>query len=295
MQIFSPKTLRELLEIKDIYGRDALIIAGGTDIMVAIKSSRITPKYLISLKKVKEFSEVEPIYINERDLICNCYMTLTEIEKSSIANQYLPELVKAVSTIGSRQIRNVATLIGNICNASPAADSVPALLINDAKIVASNIHGDRMISIHDFVTAPKKTILEHNEIVTSIRIEIDKRPVLYSDYFKLSRTNGVDISGLGIALKMYNEYDLRIALGSVGPKAFRCNEVETQISENGLMKISIDHIIDNVLNKCAPISDVRATKEYRLKMVEENMRRLISHCFEMIKENNYETNDNYPV
>jgi len=277
--LYIPENIEEALILKNNLGFDAWILAGGTDLVVNIKSNLISPKYVISLRRIKEFNYPnKSIIFDGSQISINAHATLSDIENNEYVKMYFPELAIAVSTIGSKQIRNVATLIGNVCNASPAGDSLPALFVNDAEVILKNKFETRSVKIYDYITGPRKTVIKNNEIATEIILKINDAPYRYSNYYKLSRTRGVDISGLGICIKMFSENEVRISLGAVGPTTIRCSAVEEVIHNKGLSNVDIQQISEMITEAAEPISDLRATKEYRLNMICINANKMLLNC-----------------
>ena len=161
---FAPQTLQETFELLEKNGREARLLAGGTDLIVSLRAREQRPKSLIDIKGVKELHELS--FDEKRGLTVGAAINLNKLIHYEAASKNYPLLEEAVSTIGDYEIRNRATLVGNICNGSPAADSAPALLVLDANVNIASQRGKRTIPLREFYTGVKKTVLASNELAT---------------------------------------------------------------------------------------------------------------------------------
>ena len=279
--LLTPTSLVEMLEMKSLYGEDASVLSGGTDLIVNLKSGMVNPKYIISSRKV--YTGKDLVRHKDNQLIIEGNATLNDIENNEYTQENYPELIEGISMIGSKQIRNYATIIGNVCNASPAGDSLPPLLVNNAEIVLSSLNGSRTLKIDDFLIGPRKTAIRHDEVATKIIITKEIQSHKYAKYFKLTRTRSVDISGLGVCIKMYNDTDVRIALGAVAPTCIRCNETEIKISKLGLLQSDLEKISEMLSDCASPISDLRASREFRLALIKHHSKKMLMECQENLK------------
>ena len=159
---FAPQTLQETFELLEKHGREAKLLAGGTDLIVSLRAREQRPKSLIDIKGVKELHELS--FDEKRGLTVGAAVNLNKLIHYEAASKNYPLLKEAVSTIGDYEIRNRATLVGNICNGSPAADSAPALLVLDANVNIASQQGKRTIPLREFYTGVKKTALANNEL-----------------------------------------------------------------------------------------------------------------------------------
>ena len=261
----APQTLEELLTLMREYKGRARVIAGGTDLIVDMKLRRKEPEHVISLNKIKELD-----YIIEEDtgIRIGAATKLRHIEKRKTIHERFNALYEAVKSIASIQVRNMATLAGNICNASPAADSAPPLLIYDAIITAQNLDSTRKIMIKDFFTGPGRTALRDDEIVKEIFIPYPPEDS-ESVFLKVSRV-GMDLAKVNIAvlIKMNGEYveDFRIALGAVAPTPLRIFKAEEYLKSKRINEENIKHVQEIVAEEIKPITDVRSTDWYRREL-----------------------------
>lgn len=261
----APQTLEELLTLMREYKGRARVIAGGTDLIVDMKLRRKEPEHVISLNKIKELD-----YIIEEDtgIRIGAATKLRHIEKRKTIHERFNALYEAVKSIASIQVRNMATLAGNICNASPAADSAPPLLIYDAVVTAQNLDSMRKIMIKDFFTGPGRTALRDDEIVKEIFIPYPPEGS-ESVFLKVSRV-GMDLAKVNIAvlIKMNGEYveDFRIALGAVAPTPLRIFKAEEYLKSKRINEENIKHVQEIVAEEIKPITDVRSTDWYRREL-----------------------------
>jgi len=193
--------------------------------------------------------------------------TLDEIARHACLRRGFPAIAEAAGLIGSRQVRNRATMAGNVCNASPAADTVPALLLYDAIVNLVGANGRRSLPVADFVLSPRQTGLAAGEIVESIFVPFSAAPSS-SCYLRFARREGADLAIVGVAALASVTGEIRVALGSVGPIAFRAYEGE-EILREGIDDPAVrERGIAKVVSAANPVSDLRASREYRLALVE---------------------------
>ncbi len=260
---YEPSSLDEAVELLDQFGSEAKIIAGGTDLLVQIKMGTIRPKYIINIKKIKELEVIED---KGDHLIIGALTRLRTIEKNKIVKERFYALYEAVKSMASIQIRNMATIGGNLCNASPAADTAPPLMVYNAELIVYGPQGYRNISIQEFFIGPKKIVLKHNEILAYIKIPyVNKRHG--SAFIKIARTS-MDLAKASVATKLVlNENniieDIGIALGSVAPTPVRAKSVEKYLLNKKFDQELIREASRLVLQDINPITDVRSTAEYR--------------------------------
>lgn len=270
-------TLREALDLIEHYGQEAKILAGGTDLVLAMKKKKILPSHVVSLHKIKELDFVRK---KNSTIRIGALMKHDDLAENPILNKNFPILCEAVGLIGSWQIRNVATIGGNICTASPAADSAAPLLTLDARVVVVSRQSEKEIPLSFFFTGPGETVLQPNEILKEIVIELPKNRSA-GCYFKLMRRKAVDLSLAGVAFQA--EVDevgktvsrVAIGLGGVAPTPIRATEAEGSLI--GLSfedaQQAIPEAARAAVEATRPITDVRASADYRRAIVEVYVRR----------------------
>jgi len=261
-EYYSIESLEEAVKLLRKYGSEASILAGGTDLLVNMKKRITEPKHLINIKKI---TELNGIVETPKGVRIGAATKLRSIEKSEMIRKSFPVLYEAVKLIGSIQVRNMATIGGNICNASPAADSAPALLVLDAKAEIMGQSGLRSISLSEFFIGPGKTALRQGELLTGLSI-----PGLPessgSSFLKIGRTS-MDIATINVAtfLRLRGEVveDCRIALGAVAPTPIRILRAEANLKGKMINQDAIWEAANIVSEDIKPITDIRATAEYR--------------------------------
>ncbi|MCX6054276.1 MAG: xanthine dehydrogenase family protein subunit M [Chloroflexi bacterium] len=263
-------TLDEALILLDKYKTKAKIIAGGTDLVLRIQERKITGiEVLVDISRV---SEIKTIQEDDRWITIGAGVTLAELSRSVCINTQATLLSKAAGLIAGKQIRNVATVGGNVVNASPAADLIPALLVLETVVITKKIQGiSREIPLNQFLLGVRKVDLNPDEIVVGFRFP---KPAgdAYLVFRKVQPRQAMAISILNMAIYLRLEANLisevRIAMGSVAPTAVRLLTLEsilTGISVDDTSKISLDEHLQVDL---FPISDFRGSREYRLRLAQ---------------------------
>lgn len=261
LKYLRPETLNEAVELLDRYGNEGKILAGGTDIIIALKDRTVICKYLIDIKEIKELRNIT--YNDIDGLSIGAAVSLNEIINCNYVRTGYNILAEAGKTLANSMLRNRATLIGNICNSSPGGDMLPASLVLEGRAEAYSISGKREIPLKEFFLGVKKNAIKGNEIVTRI---IFPPTVGSGRFLKKSRIKGHDLAQISVGAFLKNDGVLKISLGAVAPTPILIEDFRTYRREE--LTNSIKEITDNIISKIKPISDVRATKEYRLTMVE---------------------------
>lgn len=269
IEYFRPTSLAEAVELKDKYGEEAKVFAGGTDIIVNLRDRILKCKYLIDIKHIPEMQELE--YSPERGLTVGGAITVNELLAAPAIAHY-PLLAQAGKALANTLVRNRATFIGNLCNASPAADMAPAALVLGARVVAFSRAGRREIPIEEFFVGVKKNALRPNELVVRLQIPVRRGKGVY---LKKSRIKGHDLSQVGVAGFLSDEGQLRLALGAVAATPVLVQGLNKVRRDDLQQEENIKAIIDKVLAQVNPISDQRASREYRLAMVQYLVRQVL--------------------
>lgn len=261
---YRPKTLDEAIKLlREV--ENSKVIAGGTDLLVDMKTSRVRVRALVDISSISELLGVEDL---SETIRIGAATKLQELIESRAVSQSLPLLKAAVESMGSLQIRNMATIGGNLCNASPAADTAPPLLAYDAELVIAGSEGLRTIPSTKFFVGYRKTALNSREILKEILIR--KSEWSGWSYIKLGRRNGFTLSVVAIAVlaKVVDNvvYDVRIALNSVAPTPIRVYRAEEVIRGKRVNWGLIEEAAKTVASEVTPIDDVRSTSWYRREM-----------------------------
>ena len=264
MKVLRASSVTEAIKLQQSHNGHYL--AGGTDIMVGVNSEKFQPKCLIDLSQCQE---LYGIVEEEAAVKIGALTTFTELEKSETIQQFFPALSKAAASVGGPQIRNRGTVGGNICNASPAADTVPALVALHAVAVVEGSNGQRQLPVEKLLTAPRQTCLSEDEIVKEL---ILPKKGSVSDFMKVGKRNALAISSINMAIAVVKEegkiQEIRVAVGSAAPTVRNCVRAAACLKEGGVSAIEEAKRI--LMEEIAPIDDRWATAEYR-RMVACNM------------------------
>ena len=270
-EYLKPDSIKETILVLSQYGEKAQILNGGTDLIVEMRDKIIQPEYLIDIKAIPQFNKIT--YDEHEGLEIGATVTLNEISDSILVQTHYPILVKACKTVGSYQVRNRATLVGNICNASPAADTAPPLLVLKAKVNIIGPTGKKIVPINQFFTGVKKNILKKGEIVTSITIPPIKGKWV-GVYLKQGRKKEVDLATVGVAVVGIRD-EVRIALGAVAPVPVRAFKTEELLKGKTIDASLLEKAGKSALTEVSPISDVRSSQEYREEIIKVLVKRAI--------------------
>lgn len=270
--ILIPNSVSELLPLID--NKNRRLVAGATDIMVALKVSKIKEMPIIDLNKV---GEIKKVFIKNNDIFIGSNVTLSEIINNNMIKVELPLLVQALKTIGSPQIRNRATLGGNIGNASPSGDGTLASFALKGRLLLKSARGEREVSIKDFIVGVGKNCLEADEFIEYIIFE--RAYKCYKPYFEkvgLRNSMVISIASLAMLLKTEDKIisDVVICYGAVAPSIREAKTCENYLIGKELTKENISEASVLVLKDISPITDVRASKEYRERVCENLLFRL---------------------
>jgi aerobic carbon-monoxide dehydrogenase medium subunit len=272
-----PTSVEEVCQVISESDDNVKVLAGGTDLLIRMKHKVLFPTKLISLRDVPGLSSIE--FSADKGLTINSMVRLSAIENSPDICKNYPSIAESAATVGSLQVRNRATIGGNICNAAPSADLLPILMAYDATAVITNGSSERTISLDDFIVGPGKTILERGELLKSITIPAPS-PSSFGKYLKAFRS-ALDLAVVGVGAVV--EFDagqtvcrkLKLILGAVGPTPIRALEAEKLAAGQELDDQLIEKISLMAAEEARPISDIRGTASYRKTLVSANTRRVL--------------------
>jgi carbon-monoxide dehydrogenase medium subunit len=276
----APRTIKDALSLLSQYKGRAKVIAGGTDILPKLKRREIkAPEYIIDLKGIAGLDYIK--YDEGSGLRLGALATLRAAETSPIIREKFAILFQAVESMASPQVRNKGTIAGNICNAVPSADTAPALLTLEARLKLISQQGERVVNIEEFFTGPNETLVTDEEILQEI--QVPNLPLQSRGrYLKLTPRRAMDLAIVGVAVVAIPEdgvcRDIRIALGAVSPTPVRVREAEAIIKGQKLNDEVIERAAQIAAEGCCPISDHRASAEYRTEMVKVLTRRAINQA-----------------
>ena len=277
-----PTTLPEAISLLSQYDGRAKLIAGGTELVNRLKGKLITPSYLIDITYIPGIDKIA--YDAQMGLRIGALCPLSDIEFSPLVIEKFGALAWAVHTIGSVQVRNLGTIGGNLCNASPSADSAPVLIGLDARVRIAGSQGERATELEDFFTGPGKTVLASDEILIGIDVP-NPPPHSAAAYLKQSPRRAMDLAVVGVAVALALAPDrslgeVRIVLGAVAPTPIRAIQAEAMIRGRNLTETLIAEASRKAADESEPIADIRSSKEYRKEIVEVLTRRAIQQTFE---------------
>ncbi len=280
-----PGSLREFEALYASHGDNAKILAGGTDLLVLIKERLLAPRLLLDISDLPELKGIA--YDPAAGLTIGAGVKVAEIERSALVKEHAPALAFAASNLGSNQVRWMATMAGNVCHASPAAETPPVLLAHGCELLIGSQAGERRLPIAEFFLAYRKTALKPGEYLKGFRL-----PPLAADAAVAYRLRGlrrameIDMINLGVYLRLEADgataAEVRLAMGSVGPISYRAAATEEKLKGMTVDEAFLAAAAAGVAAEAAPIDDVRASADYRNRVVGVLARRGLTHCLEQI-------------
>ena len=274
---FRPESVAEAVPYLSQYNGEARILAGGTDLLVLMRARKLKPGCIIDIKGMRE---ADRIGIANGKLKIGALATLRKVELAEIVRHGWPLLNEAISQMASIQIRNMATVVGNICRASPSGDTLPPLLILEATVDIAYPGGSRSVALQDFLTAPGETGLKTSEMVTGIQIPLLPEKAATA-FFRITRVAAdlAKVNAAAMVVQKENEcLEARIALGGVSPTAFRAREAESYLKGKTMDTRVIEKAAGLAASESHPISDVRSSEEYRREICRVLVSRAIKTC-----------------
>ncbi|MFA7455274.1 MAG: xanthine dehydrogenase family protein subunit M [Desulfobulbaceae bacterium] len=242
---------------------DTYILAGGTDLLISLRHNLIDARHIVDIKAIPE---LDVFHFEEgKGLEIGANVVVNQLIDSDLVKTRYKALHDAASVLASYQLRNRATLVGNLCNASPGADLPPSLLVYDASVKIASSAGERTVALKDFFTGVKKTQLAKNELVVSVFLP-DPGPNDKSAYLRQTRLKGHDLSTVGVACRIDGSGKAAVGINAVAITPLRLSALEDQLNAEGLNEESIRWAAEEIKQHIKPISDVRSSKEYRLHM-----------------------------
>lgn len=260
-----PTTLDQATTLLAALGPEARLLAGGTDLVVGLRDGSIGPAVVIDLKRVGELDAAIALADGRLRIGALAVMGGIEVDETVLAR--FPALAEAARVVGSVQIRSRATLAGNICNASPAADTAPPLLVHDAVMVVAGPEGMRRMPIDDFIEGPGRTALRTGELVSAIELPLP-RADFGAAYMRLVRRRGTDLASVTLCAGIDAEGRVRIAYGSVGPRPYLVVDESGVLADPDATEEARTSAWDRVFAQASPSArSVRAGPDYRLAML----------------------------
>ena len=278
-RFISVSSKQEALSQLNAHGEELQVLAGGTDLMVQLQQSGQRAQGLLHIENLPGLRDIAGNGETSIGALC----THRQVVESSLLDDYR-SLRQAAAQVGGWQTQMVGTIGGNICNASPAADTLPPLLVHDARItLSSQARGTRVVALEKFLLGRRRTDRRLDELVSGITL--DKPLQRSSDiYIKVGRRSATEVAIVGLAARVaLDEHhrfveDVRLAICSVGPVPKRLYELENLIKGEEISEGLLDEAGNMLLKQIEPIDDVRASKKYRSLVAPRILRQAISCC-----------------
>lgn len=277
---FYPKTIEEAVSLLADHGKEAQIIAGGTDLLNLLRTHALIPKYLINIARIPG---LDCIRYDEGDgLRIGALATLNAVWLSKVVEASYPLLHEAIGQMGSNQVRNMATVVGNLCRASPSADTAPPLLALEARVKIVGPTETRILPLEAFFTGAGETALKHYEIL--IEIQVPGLPVGTGVAFLKATRVAVDLAKVNVASVLMVKdgvcEDVRIALGAVAPTPIRAKKAEEVLKGKKLENKIIEEAAEIAAGETKPITDIRSPADHRRELSKVLVRRAIKVSLE---------------
>lgn len=288
-QYLIPRSLDEAVSIVESYGERAKYIAGGTDLLVKIKEGKLRPDYLVSLKRIPGLDEVKWRGSVQAETRIGALVTHRKLELSPVTRWHYPIIHDAVSNIGSVQIRNVATIGGNLVNAVPSADGAIPLVALDAKVKIHGPKGEREMELLHFFLGPGQTVLERGEVLTEIIIP-PRNSRSGGAYIKFGRREAMElpIVGVGVVLELEAEGNVcaraAIALGVAAPTPMRAFQAEKYLEGKEINEKTLDEAGRIAAEESKVRDSVRGAAWYRRELVRVLVKRMGLKALERAKQ-----------
>jgi carbon-monoxide dehydrogenase medium subunit len=278
-EYFEPATLGEALALLARYQGRAQPLAGGTDLLVELKEQLRRADCVVNIKHIPGIDGLS--FDARQGLRIGALVTAREVEISPIVLDKYSSLAQAARELGSIQVRNRATIVGNVCRASPSADMLPPLIADGAQVTIQGGSGERRVALDDFFTGPGMTVLAPGELVTEIRVPAPA-PRTGKVYLKHGRRKAMELATVGVAVSL-SENEIRIVLGAVAPTPIRARRAEELLRGKTLNDELIEKAAEAAESESRPISNVRASAEYRREMVGVLTRRALQQAWGAVR------------
>jgi len=274
----APGTIREAVAALGASPR-AMVLAGGTDTLVRMKSRTWAPDVLVDIKRIPRISDIQ--YSSKTGLSIGAAATMRQVELSSPVRRHYAAVAQGAEVVASVQVRNRATLVGNLCNAAPSADTAPGLIALGAKVKIAGASGRRTLSLERFITGPGQTVLQPGEMVTAVVVPPQGRRT-GSAYTRHTPRQAMDIAvagvGVGVTLapRTTRCESVKIVLGAVAPTPLRSKAAESVLKGKEITSELIGRAASAAASECQPIDDQRASADYRRELVRVLTCRVVS-------------------
>ncbi len=262
-----PSSLDEAIGALAEFSGSARILAGGTDLVAWLRDDAVAPDLVVDIKNVPGLGEIA---LDGATLSIGSLVTFTDLIESEVIKDHAPLLAEMAETVASTGIRNRATMVGNICSAVPSCDAGPVLLAYDTTVHLAGPGGERSVHITDWFVGLRETARTDDEVVIRVTIELREHGGVY---VKLMRYAGEDLAQAAVGIVVYPGHDYRVAFGAVAPTPFRSSRIEEALRGRALDEALIAGVVGFVAGEISPITDMRASAEYRTRMTEVMLER----------------------
>ena len=280
-----PETLDEAVGLLAERGDGARVLAGGTDLLVHLRAAALTPDLVVDGKGIAELNELS--YSPDCGLTMGAAVPCYRVYQDEEISAAYPGLIDAASLIGGTQIQGRASFGGNLCNAVPSADSIPAMIAHNGTCRIAGPNGTREVAVEDFCTAPRRNVLEANELLVSIRFPAPQAG-FGGRYLRFIPRNEMDIAvaGAGVSVQLDNGTvsSARVALAAVAPTPLLVDEAAAALEGNEPSAENIQAAAEAAREAAKPITDMRGTIEFRKHLCEVLTRRALTTAVERAKE-----------
>jgi len=262
-QYVRPPTLREAVRILARYGSRGRALAGGTDLMGLIGDGMVAPEAVVDIKGIPGLDRIE---FKNGTLSIGALVTFSGLRESAVIARKFPVIREMTGWVASVGIRNRATMVGNLCSAVPCCDSGAVLLVYDAVVMISGPSGKRKVPLREWFLGPRKTVLKRGELATAVTVQLPKQKH-GACFVKLRRYEGEDLAQASVTVLALAGNRYRISFGAVAPRPIAAERVEALLEGQALSDGLIQQAVRLAREEITPITDIRATKEYRAHMV----------------------------
>jgi carbon-monoxide dehydrogenase medium subunit len=282
-EYFDPKTVSQAVRLLQKYEGSTKVLAGGTDLFLRMRHGAITPAVVVDIKGIKALARLQ--YSSQKGLRIGAAVTHAEVQAHSAVQRHYGALAEAAGWVGSRQTRHRATVVGNLCNASPAADTAPALLAYRATVHIAGPDGEREVALDEFFRGPGRTALAPAEMVTAV---ILPPPAGKHGWGFLRRTRtAIDIALVSACVAITADNgtcgEVGISLGAVAPIPLRAVQAERVLRGQRPTADLVETAAKTAATECQPISDVRCSADYRKSMADVLTRRCVQSALGMLR------------
>jgi carbon-monoxide dehydrogenase medium subunit len=264
-----PGTLREGIKTLARYGNRAQVLAGGTDLIGLMADEMVKPEIVVDIKGIPGLDKIE---FKNGVLTIGALVTFSDLRDSPVIAEKFPVIREMTGWLASVGIRNRATMVGNLCSAVPCCDSGPILQVYDAAMLVAGPAGKRReparatVPLCEWFVGPRKTVLKRGEIATGVAVPLPKKKHA-ACFVKLRRYEGEDLAQASVTVLVLDGNSYRVSFGAVAPRPIRGEKIEALLEGNALSDELIRQAVRHVPEEIAPITDIRATKEYRTHMI----------------------------